>query len=57
MAKSVRDAASAVGVADFVLATNGSPKEVEELRAKHPELLDDAVRVPHGNLPVDHRVY
>ena len=37
VAKSVRDAASAVGVADFVLATNGSPKEVEELRAKLQE--------------------
>ena len=30
---SVRDAAKAAGVKDFVLATNGSPKEVEELTA------------------------
>jgi hypothetical protein len=37
VAKSVRDAARAAGVADFVLATNGSPTEVEELRAKLQE--------------------
>ena len=30
---------------------------IEALRHEHPELLDNEVRVPHGNLPVDHRVY